>query len=314
MRTIVEMRQKYLGFGTVLLLLGGLLWSTWAPALAAEQEHETVVTVTHGATGTTLASPNSDGHQLGDLRVVSLPTQDESGQRGRLDSTLITTGIDTPGPGDEVRIGQLVFSFGSAGDQIYVGGTAVYPGKGSTIAPESSAIRPILGGAGKYQGATGWCQTEHLADGSWRHIFHLTGGTAGQESEATQAAPSTGIIRSELGNALPATAPGQTLSLWHYSIPAGSKLIPHKHPGWQVARIIAGQLQYTVVSGEASVLHNDGRKEQIGAGGVVMLNTGDSVVENPALEHFGANLGPAEVEIYAASIFETGLPPAITMP
>ena len=38
------------------------------------------------------------------------------------------------------------------------------------------------------------------------------------------------------------------------------------------------------------------------------------LVENPALEHFGANLGPAEVEIYAASIFETGLPPAITMP
>ena len=128
----------------------------------------------------------------------------------------------------------LVFSFGSAGDQIYVGGTAVYPGKGSTIELASSAIRPILGGAGKYQGATGWCQTEHLADGSWRHIFHLTGGTAAQESEATQASPSTGIIRSELGNALPATAPGQTLSLWHYSIPAGSKLMPHKHPGWQV--------------------------------------------------------------------------------
>ena len=61
------------------------------------------------------------------------------------------------------------------------------------------------------------------------------------------------------------------------------------------------------------MLRNDGRKEQIGAGGVVMLNTGDSVVET-GLEHFGANLGPAEVEIYAASIFEMGLPPAITMP
>ena len=169
--------------------------------------------------------------------MVSLSDPRQSrGRRGPLSPA----GIDEPqDPAIEVHISQLVFSFGSAGDQIYVGGTAVYPGKGSTIELASSAIRPILGGAGKYQGATGWCQTEHLADGSWRHIFHLTGGTAAQESEATQASPSTGIIRSELGNALPATAPGQTLSLWHYSIPAGSKLMPHKHPGWQVARIIA---------------------------------------------------------------------------
>ena len=79
MRTIVEMRQKYLGFGSVLLLLGGLLWSTWLPLSQRGEGHETVLTVTHGATGTTLASPNSDGHQLGDLRVVSLPNSGRVG-------------------------------------------------------------------------------------------------------------------------------------------------------------------------------------------------------------------------------------------
>ena len=150
-----------------------LLWPARAPALAAEQ---VVLTVTHAATTTTLATANSDGHQLGDLRVVSLPIKDDSGGMGRLDAVLTTTGIDIPGPGDEVRIGQLVFSFGTGGDQIFVGGTAIYPGKGSTIQVESSATRPILGGSGKYQGASGWCETQHLGDGSWKHIFHLTGG------------------------------------------------------------------------------------------------------------------------------------------
>ena len=299
-------------FRFVLVLLAGLLWPAWVSPVAAGPE--TVLTVTHAATTTTLTNPNSDGHQLGDLRVVSIPTRDESGGPGRLDSTLITTGIDTPRPGDEVRIGQLVFSFGSIDNQIYVGGTAIYPGKGSTIDVASSAIRPILGGAGKYQGATGWCETEHLPDGSWRHIFHLTGGMAALESPSNPPAEPSGVIRSDLGNALPTTAPGQTLGLWHYSIPAGSKLPPHRHPGWQVARITAGQLQYTVISGEASVLRSDGRKEQIGAGAVTVLNAGDSVIENPSLDHFGINLGPATVEIYTASIFESGLPPAILLP
>src|SRR5947208_2843032 len=97
--------------GLVLLLLAGLLWSPWSAASA--EEAGTVVAVTHAATDTTLVTANSDGHKLGDTRVVSLPTRDASGAAGRLDSILITTGIDTPGPGDEVRIGHLVFTFAS---------------------------------------------------------------------------------------------------------------------------------------------------------------------------------------------------------
>ena len=42
-----------------------------------------------------------------------------------------------------------------------------------------------------------------------------------------------------------------------------------------------------------------------------MLATGDSVVENPDLEHFGANKGSVSVEIYTASLFQDGQPPAI---
>ena len=167
-------QQPTLAF--VLFLITGLLWSASSGALAAEAG--TAFAVTHAATDTTLVTANSDGHKLGDTRVVSLPTRDEAGAAGRLDSFLITTGIDAPGPGDEVRIGHLVFSFANQDDQIYVGGTAVYPAKGSTIKVASSVARPILGGSGKYAGASGWCETEHLADGSWRHTLHLTGGKA----------------------------------------------------------------------------------------------------------------------------------------
>ncbi len=78
--------------------------------------------------------------------------------------------------------------------------------------------------------------------------------------------------------------------------------------------MVAGQLRYTVISGEASVWRNDGKREHFGAGAVVLLNAGDSVIENPGLAHFGANIGAADVEIYAASIFESGLPPAISPP
>src|SRR5690242_14011380 len=65
-------------------------------------------------------------------------------------------------------------------------------------------------------------------------------------STAVAPAASAGIVRTDLGTTLPGTAPGQRLGLWHYTIPAGSALVPHRHPGWQIARIVAGTLTYTI--------------------------------------------------------------------
>jgi quercetin dioxygenase-like cupin family protein len=126
-------------------------------------------------------------------------------------------------------------------------------------------------------------------------------------------APSAGIVREDLGSTLAATAAGQRLGLWHYTIPAGTALAPHRHPGWQVARIVAGTLDYTIIAGQASVIRANGSTETHGAGETVVLATGDSVVENPDLEHFGANKGSVTVEIYTASLFQDGQPPAIPL-
>ena len=127
-------------------------------------------------------------------------------------------------------------------------------------------------------------------------------------------AASAGIIRESLGGTLPGTAPGQRLSLWHYTIPAGSQLSPHTHPGWQVARIVSGTLSYTIVSGEATVLRGTGGTETHKTGETFVLLAGDTIVENPDLQHFGANNGTVAVEIYASSLFVDGQPPAIPLP
>jgi hypothetical protein len=173
MRTMTGMPMRV---GQMLLLVC-LLAGAPALATAGIMTDTPVFAVTHAATDTSLVTAGSNGHRLGDMRVVSLAIRDAAGATGRLDSVLVTTAIDSPSPGDEVRIGQLVFTFADAADQIYVAGAAVYPAMGSTIKVASSVVRPILGGSGKYAGASGWCESEHLPDGSWRHTFHLAGAT-----------------------------------------------------------------------------------------------------------------------------------------
>lgn len=124
----------------------------------------------------------------------------------------------------------------------------------------------------------------------------------------TQAASDgTGVVRTDLGIAEPGSAPGQELGLWHYLIPAGAELAAHTHPGWQLARVTDGELEYTVVEGEGILLRADGSDEPIGPGTYV-LATGDGVIENPELIHLGANRTDEPVTLISATLFEAGQP------
>jgi quercetin dioxygenase-like cupin family protein len=282
--------------------------------------------VTHGPVVTTLTTAGSDGHQLGDQRVVSLPLTDEAGaEAGRLDATLLTTGLDDPGPGDEIRISTLVFTLGDAADQVVVTGSGLYPAAGSTIAIDSTIVRPIVGGSGRFAGVSGWAESEHLADDSWRHTLHLTPARAQlRRAEARPRAlrprlrerPSSSdaeVVSTVLGETEPAAAVGQTLGLRAYVIPSGVALPPHTHPGTQLARILRGVLRYEVISGEAHVVRSDGTPETVGAGDVVMLEAGDVVIEGPGMVHFGTSVGRGPVHIVSATLFETGAEPATTV-
>jgi quercetin dioxygenase-like cupin family protein len=283
------------------------------------------LTVTHGPVVTTLTTPDSDGHELGDQRVVSLPLMDEAGaEAGRVDATLLTTGIDEPAPGDEIRISTLVFTLGDPVDQVVVTGSGLYPAAGSTIALDSTIVRPIVGGSGRFAGATGWAESEHLADDSWRHTLHLT--VAGARAvprrpiqrprdvrPRLRERPSTPnadaeVVSTLLGESVPANAAGQTLGLRSYIVPRGVALPPHTHPGTQLARILRGVLRYEVVSGEAHVVRSDSATETVGAGEVVMLEAGDVIIEGPGMVHFGTSVGRGPVHILSATLFETGAP------
>ena len=136
--------------------------------------------VTHAAVQTSLATSGSSGGRLGDIRVLTATAiRDTAGLIiGRLDATQTTTSVDFPAAGDEVRMSQLNFVFGTgdvqftgSADQILVAGSGFYPSISSTIATGSTLVRPIIGGSGQYLGAIGSVRSEHLADGTWRHTF-----------------------------------------------------------------------------------------------------------------------------------------------
>ena len=121
------------------------------------------------------------------------------------------------------------------------------------------------------------------------------------------ASDGSGVVRTDLGIAEPGSAPGEELGLWHYLIPAGTELAAHTHPGWQLARVTDGELEYTVVEGEGILLRADGSDEPIGPGTYV-LATGDGVIENPELIHLGANRTDEPVTLISATLFEAGQP------
>ena len=145
-----------------------------ALALGAWSWSARTVTVTHDGVTGTLVDNGAPGASVGDVRLFEIATAFKGGKTpGRLDAAMTTTGSDVPEPGSEIRMAQLIFTFRTAEDQIVVSGVSVYPAAGSTIATASSTIRPIVGGSGAYNGARGWCESFHLADGTWRHVFHL---------------------------------------------------------------------------------------------------------------------------------------------
>lgn len=148
-----------------------------AAALAActpAGPRERTIAVTHGPVTATLVDGGPTGTSPGDVRYFSIVTGGDAGA-GRLEAILSTTGIDVPQKGTEVRTGELIFTFGDGKDQVTVLGASVYPSAGSTIAEGTSTIRPVVGGSGAYADVTGWCESFHNADGSWKHVLHLKG-------------------------------------------------------------------------------------------------------------------------------------------
>ncbi len=104
----------------------------------------------------------------------------------------------------------------------------------------------------------------------------------------------------------PPGAPGRTLTLIRYTIPAGAKLAPHIHPGVQLASIQSGTLTYTVISGTAEVTRAGGPSEPVTGPTTIRLDAGDAVAEKGDMVHFGANETGEPVVILATLLTEDG--------
>lgn len=144
-------------------------------------------------------------------------------------------------------------------------------------------------------------------------LVSLGSGTIGAQTGTP--AGSGGVVREVLSTGNPTAAPGEMLELVRYTIPAGTQLPAHTHPGMQTALIESGTLHYTVLVGEVPVTRAAGSDPAAPAAvtassGEVAIEPGDAFVEAEGVVHYGRNLGPEPVVILVASLFTIGEPPA----
>jgi hypothetical protein len=125
---------------------------------------------------------------------------------------------------------------------------------------------------------------------------------------ADSSTTSTGVTRTELGQASPENAPGQVLYLQRVTIAPGAKLVEHFHQGTQVARIVAGVLTYDIASGTATVTHTNGKTEKFAGPTTIKLRTGETIVETQGLVHHGENGTKRPVVIELAALLAEGAP------
>lgn len=153
------------------LLVGVLaLTVVAAPAQAAGNPHHLVVKVYHQA----LVPTSTNGSGLGTVRTFYAPMAVNGiAANGQYISGTLTTIAQGLPDNMELRSSNLMFVFGSEKDQLVVGGLSVYASAGATIAPGVSTVRPVVGGSGKYKGATGEVISTNLGANGWTHVFHL---------------------------------------------------------------------------------------------------------------------------------------------
>ncbi len=119
------------------------------------------------------------------------------------------------------------------------------------------------------------------------------------------------IVRHILSSAHPASAPGETLELVQYVIPAGAVLPVHTHPGVQIATVESGILTYHVIDhGQVTVTRADGTEETVGPGEQAIFSQGDSWVEPVGMIHYAENHTFSPVVLISSSLLDDDAPPA----
>jgi len=119
------------------------------------------------------------------------------------------------------------------------------------------------------------------------------------------------VKREVLASGYPSEAEGRILELVRYTIPAGTKLPPHIHPGMQIAKVELGTLIYSVVKGTTKIKRANGKEETLDAGQTTRLTVGDSFVEPGGMVHYAQNETEDVVIIISASLLDSQKPKTI---
>jgi hypothetical protein len=112
------------------------------------------------------------GKSPGDLFVFAATLYSPDGRTviGRVRGS--QTGIKAE-HGMETVQGMITYELGT-GNQLVVGGLGEYPLKGTGLLKGRTFVRPVLGGSGKYSGATGEVLSKVLPGGGYDQTFKLS--------------------------------------------------------------------------------------------------------------------------------------------
>jgi hypothetical protein len=128
------------------------------------------ITVTHDVITPTATS----GSGIGTVRTFNIPiTVDGVSEPNHFLVGTLTTWAEAVNDDDELRSANLVFVFGDEQNQIVLGGISLYPPAGATLSVNTQTIRPIIGGSGIYQGASGQVISKNLGDAGWSHVLEV---------------------------------------------------------------------------------------------------------------------------------------------
>jgi|SRR5919199_2472130 hypothetical protein len=113
------------------------------------------------------------GKSSGDLYVFDATLLDRHGRRaiGSLHGTQTSIKLES---GAETVQGILTFEFGR-GNALVVGGLSQYPRRGTGTITNRKFVRAVLGGTGKYAGASGTLTTKRRPDGNYEQELRLKG-------------------------------------------------------------------------------------------------------------------------------------------
>lgn len=147
-------------------------------ALQFQVRGEGDLVVSHAVTPAPAYLDQGDkGESVGDVRIWHFAGKTAEGAPVSMEWIMTTTGLGAAGEGVESRVTLGVFSFsGLDADQILLQGVGLYPNGEGTFKPHSELTRAIIGGTGKYKGASGEVLSVHKDDGSWEHIFKFSHG------------------------------------------------------------------------------------------------------------------------------------------